>query len=367
MDQARPPRPVSRAGFRIAILCTRPLEVEAVDALLDHRWDDDDGPRYGKAEDDPNFYTLGVLGLHNVVLIHGQHVGKVHAAMAAVNCRTSFPNIKLMLVVGICSAVPFYGPDKDEIILGDVIISEGVIQHDIGRHRAERFIRNDTLLDLLGRPNLEIRGFLAKLKTRHSRRKLLQAMARYMDVLGAQPGLAASYPGTAQDRLFDASCRHIDHEMFCEECGCQGKLVPRNRLSGEGIPLQPAVHFGLVASGDVLIESSKERDMIALEEDVIAFEMESAGVWDTFPCVVIKGACNYADGHKSKVWERYAAATAAACTKSFLAQWTPSSPPDPSIPVREQLGGSWRFVSYSSEDGSLSWTTLLDKLQPSSN
>jgi nucleoside phosphorylase len=54
--------------------------------------------------------------------------------------------------------------------------------------------------------------------------------------------------------------------------------------------------------------------------------MESAGVWDIFPCVVIKGACDYADSHKAKAWQRYAAATAAACMKAFLGYWVPSMP-----------------------------------------
>lgn len=52
--------------------------------------------------------------------------------------------------------------------------------------------------------------------------------------------------------------------------------------------------------------------------------MEGAGVWDTFPCIVIKGACDYADSHKTKAWQRYAAATTAACTKAFLEYWVPS-------------------------------------------
>jgi hypothetical protein len=39
---------------------------------------------------------------------------------------------------------------------------------------------------------------------------------------------------------------------------------------------------------------------------------------------VIKGACDYADSHKNKVWQRYAAATAAACMKAFLDNWVPS-------------------------------------------
>jgi hypothetical protein len=53
--------------------------------------------------------------------------------------------------------------------------------------------------------------------------------------------------------------------------------------------------------------------------------MEGAGVWDTFPCIVIKGACDYADSHKTKKWQRYASATAAACAKAFLEFWEPST------------------------------------------
>ncbi len=35
------------------------------------------------------------------------------------------------------------------------------------------------------------------------------------------------------------------------------------------------------------MKSGRDRDRIANEEEVIAFEMEGAGVWDTFTCVMI--------------------------------------------------------------------------------
>ena len=66
------------------------------------------------------------------------------------------------------------------------------------------------------------------------------------------------------------------------------------------------------------MKSAQHRDKIAGTEQVIGFEMEGAGVWDHFPTVVIKGVCDYADSHKNKRWQRYAAATAAACMKAFL-------------------------------------------------
>jgi ankyrin repeat domain-containing protein 50 len=39
---------------------------------------------------------------------------------------------------------------------------------------------------------------------------------------------------------------------------------------------------------------------------------------NSFPCLVIRGICDYADSHKNKMWQHYAAATAAACAKEVL-------------------------------------------------
>ena len=39
---------------------------------------------------------------------------------------------------------------------------------------------------------------------------------------------------------------------------------------------------------------------------------------DNFPCLVIRGICDYSDTHKKKNWQPYAAATAAAYAKELL-------------------------------------------------
>ncbi|EXL98112.1 hypothetical protein FOIG_09673 [Fusarium odoratissimum NRRL 54006] len=317
-----PSRPSDRRGFEIAIICALTLEADAIEALFDHHWEDD-GPPFDKVPGDPNAYSTGVIGRFNVVLAHMPGMGKVHAATVASNCGKSFPSIKLALVVGICGVVPF-GPAKDEIILGDVIISNGVIQYDFGRQLPERFARKDTLLDVPGRPNLEIRGVLAKLEGLRHRRQLNAKIEDHLAVLQSDPELHAEYPGATKDRLFEASYRHTDDQRSCEQLRCNGKLMSRSRLSTADVPTKPAIHFGLMASGDVVMKSGEDRDRIATAEGIIAFEMEGAGVWDSFPCIIIKGGCDYADSHKSKVWQRYAAATAAACAKAFLGFWIPS-------------------------------------------
>jgi nucleoside phosphorylase len=318
-------RPSGRDDFEIAFICALTLEADAVDAIFDHHWDDD-GPAYGKAPGDPNTYSLGVVGRHNVVLAHMSGMGKANAAAVAANCRASFPNIKLAIVVGVCGVVPFGGGGgaEGEIVLGDVIVSDGVVQFDLGRQLPDRFVRKDTLLDALGRPNAEIRGLLAKSKGIRGRKTLRDKVMGYLSIMQSEPELAASYPGAAHDKLFEAAYRHVG-DGLCQECGCNGPLLPRERLD-QGVSPKPALHFGLIASGDRVMKSGEERDAIARKEGVIGFEMEGAGVWETFPCLVIKGACDYADSHKTKAWQRYAAATAAAYAKALLDEWVPSRP-----------------------------------------
>jgi nucleoside phosphorylase len=46
--------------------------------------------------------------------------------------------------------------------------------------------------------------------------------------------------------------------------------------------------------------------------------MEAAGLMDVFPCLVIRGICDYTDSHKNKDWQEYAAATAAAYAREVI-------------------------------------------------
>jgi hypothetical protein len=66
-DQWSPSQPKDRTDFEIAIICALPLEASAVSALFDMWWDDQ---IYVKAPRDLNAYSTGVIGHHNVVLVH---------------------------------------------------------------------------------------------------------------------------------------------------------------------------------------------------------------------------------------------------------------------------------------------------------
>lgn len=218
-------------------------------------------------------------------LVRMPRMGKNAASGVAASLNSSFRALQVAFIVGIYGACP--QTKKEEVIMGDVVLSEGIVEYDFGRQFPDRFVRKAALTESLGSPNLEIRSLMAKLKGLRARN---------------QPGCALA----------------------------QG-MIPRHRLqlSPDGLQKEPdpKVHFGLIASGDTVMKSGQHRDIIASRENVIAFEMESAGAWDHLPCVLIKGVCDYADRNKSDTWHTYAAVTAAAVLKALLEAWPGSNPP----------------------------------------
>ncbi|KAK5057840.1 hypothetical protein LTR84_011841 [Exophiala bonariae] len=334
----RPPR--DRSDFRIILICALPLEAESVQATFDHCWDDE-GKRYGKASGDPNEYTTGMIGEHNVVLAHMPGMGTTSAAAVSA-ARVSFPSIVLAIVVGICGAAPF-GNNHQEILLGDVVISKALVQYDFGRQHPGGFERKTDVQASIGRPSPELRAIQARLATTQHKQRMRRNLTRYLqEIQQTLPGTVC--PGREYDVLYRSSYIHQHHPSAncqkcsevgeicevalhanCDDLGCQANMrEERKRMAGPST-IDPEIHFGIVASGNAVIRSGEYRDQLVKAEGVIGFEMEGVGVWDYFPTIIIKGVCDYADSHKQKGWQSYAAAAAAACTKAFLKEWDAAS------------------------------------------
>jgi nucleoside phosphorylase len=120
------------------------------------------------------------------------------------------------------------------------------------------------------------------------------------------------FPGRDKDQLSRPDYRH-DTEADCSACDPTQveKRLPRELDD-------PMVHYGLIASGNALIRSAKRRDELRDAWGVLCFEMEAAGLMDNFPCIVIRGICDYSDSHKNKAWQPYSAVAAAAYAKDLL-------------------------------------------------
>jgi nucleoside phosphorylase len=269
-----------------------------------------------------------------------------NAASVAASIHFSFPKTNLALLVGICGGVPF-STEQTEIILGDVLISDKVIEYDFGRQCPDGFQRKGAVMDILGPSNRNVRSLLSGLKTRMTHDQLQGRLLECLEQLQRNPNSKWLYPGKAQDQLFPASYRHKHYhaaatdcicancqtsrdpvcdeviESDCSKLGCIGDFIPRTRLSAAHP--EPHVHFGVMASADSVMKSGEHRDQLVETEKVIGFEMEGAGILGNLPCIIVKGVCDYADSHKNKVWQDYAAATAAACAKAFIEAWPGST------------------------------------------
>ncbi|VUC33066.1 unnamed protein product [Clonostachys rosea] len=341
-------RPRDRSDFRVAIFCALPREADAVFLLFDHFWDEGESS-YGRAEGDPNHYTNGRIGQHDVVLAHLPGMGTQNAAAAAASLRTSYTELKLLCLVGICGGVPKI--DGVDAFLGDVVISKSIIQYDYGRQYPGRFAVKETTEDSLGRLNKDIRGLLASFETDREKALMEDKAAKYLQDMQNRKkqsgprrlngGRKYRNPGLGKDRLYKTDYIHKHHKE-CKECrqgpcevatqascsdlGCRtSKLVSRSRPSDRNDDnYKPAIFIGRVGSGSTVMKSGEDRDRIAKEHGIIAFEMEGAGVWDEAPCLIVKGICDYADSHKDKRWQDFAAATAASVMKAILDRYAAS-------------------------------------------
>ncbi|KAL4933055.1 Pfs domain protein [Aspergillus undulatus] len=288
----------SAKDYKVGIVCALHIELMAVRALFDK-------PHSSVriATEDPNYYALGRIKEHNIVAVclpHGVY-GTNAATDVASNMRRSFPSLKFCLLVGIGAGVP---SSRNDIRLGDVVVSI-----PSGRYSGAGASQ---LNGYLCPPPQTLMCAISELESdpNHSSAPLDQYLQR---ILECKPQYA--YPGVDKDQLFTADYIHPNEHSTCEECH-NGHLIQRKPRASS----HPRIFYGLIASGNRLMRSAYERDKLGKEHNVLCFEMEGAGIMNSFPCLIIRGICDYADSHKNKTWQHYASAAAAAYAKLLLSR-----------------------------------------------
>ncbi|THC94149.1 hypothetical protein EYZ11_006357 [Aspergillus tanneri] len=290
--------------YTVGWICALPIELAAASELLD---EEHGGLPYDPSDD--SIYTLGRIGQHNIVLVSlpaGQF-GTNSAAAVTVKMKAKFPAIRVGLVVGVGGGVP----SSADIRLGDVVVSQpdtghgGVIQYDLGRATVAGFKRKG----FLNAPPANLLTALNKLRADHLRHR--SKVAKYLSAFDHLPQFQRANAGP--DMLFVSTYTHVGGPS-CALCNA-GCLVARAPRKCPGVK----IHYGTIASGNQIIRSGITRDQLSSElGNVLCFEMEAAGIMNIFPCVVIRGISDYADSHKNKSWQPYAAAAAAAYAKDLL-------------------------------------------------
>ncbi|KAM0252823.1 hypothetical protein ACHAQJ_007562 [Trichoderma viride] len=353
--------------YTVGWVCALSKEQTAATAMLDDRH-----VCLSKPPNDPNAYTLGSIGKHNIVIacLPTGEIGTNAAAHIATWMISTFPSIKFGLMVGIGGGIP------PKVRLGDVVVSTpvglypGVVQWDFGKaEEGGEF----TPTGSLNNPPILLRTALTKLITENELSG--SKIPEYLDELKQKwPRLVPKYLWS-ESRIDPLSKSHTSYNG-------RGSQNPSNPLKRkveqiDGIFIVDAdqrnqrdihVHYGLIASGNQVIKDAQFRDNLDLRYDgkVLCVEMEAAGLMNNFPCIVIRGICDYADSQKNKDWQEYAAAVAAAFAKELLQHIQPSDV-DGEPPVRDIIKEVRNDVTHirSKLDGKddieiLDWLTRTD-------
>jgi nucleoside phosphorylase len=289
--------------YTIGWVCALPIELAAAAEMLDEEHHDVPQDR-----NDTNLYTLGRISEHNVVIacLPAGQTGTNSAATVAAQMKSKFVSIRFGLMVGIGGGVP---SAESDIRLGDIVISQphmqhgGVVQYDFGKTGSSG---NFTQTGFLNAPPTVLLNALSKLRSNHIRGR--NSLSTYLSSICRLPHFSRETAGP--DILFESTYNHVEGAT-CDQCS-RDSLVART-------PREIIVHYGTIASGNQVIKDGVTRDKLSSElGGVLCFEMEAAGLMNNFPCLIIRGICDYADSHKNKKWQPYAAATAAACAKELL-------------------------------------------------
>lgn len=257
-------------------------------------------PKY-RTPGDTNVYHCGKIGDHHVVITILPDTGGVAAGHAATNLTRTFPSIRYVFMVGIGGGIPH--PDYD-IKLGNVVVSvpkgdsPGVRQIHIGKEEEGGF----KLKGSLNQPHVSLLGAITSLQSDHDLEEgQFHSLVKHPKKLPAKTLEQLAYPGPKGQKGF-----RIPED--CEEC---------HNDQTESWP-DPEIHYGIIASGSKVIKSASVRDQIREKFDACCIEMEAYALMNYFPCLVIRGISDFADGQKNDDWHGYASLTAAAYAKDLL-------------------------------------------------
>jgi nucleoside phosphorylase len=295
--------------YTVGWICALPKEMAAAEGMLDVVYQCPSQQRQDK-----NNYVVGRIAHLKVVVgcLPSGILGTTSAAVVAEHMRLTFTALEYFLLVGIGGGMPSIDSD---VRLGDVVISQKVIQYDYGKAVPGGHL---TPTGHLNHPPTVLLNTVSRLQSQEARGPsgLASSILGHLACLEAKYSDSEynwSFPGIENDKLFRNDYDHKGSNSSCAKCDRhQLELRPSrgpNRLK---------FHYGTIASANRVMRDGTAREQLRKDTNALCVEMEAAGLMNNVPCLVIRGICDYADSHKNKDWQLYAAAVAAAYAKELL-------------------------------------------------
>ncbi|KAH7174061.1 nucleoside phosphorylase domain-containing protein [Fusarium flagelliforme] len=301
--------------YTVGWICALPVEMSAAEAMLDEEFQ-----YHGQNALDENIYAVGRIAHLNTVIacLPSGVAGTTSATRVAEHMRQTFTALQYILLVGVGGGMP---SKEVDVRLGDVVVSipssnsPGVVQYDYGKD-----VQNDRFVTTghLNQPPTRLLNAISRLRSLEASRSsgMMFSVARSIARLQARYSNSErnwSYPGEQNDILFNSDYNHEEECLTCARCD-SNYLEERLRRGST----QPKIHYGTIASANRVMRNGAARERLRSDKNALCVEMEAAGLMNNFHCLVIRGICDYADSHKNKDWQPYAAAAAAAYAKELL-------------------------------------------------
>lgn len=281
-------------NIKIGIITALSKECAAIKLLLDNVEE-----CYFKGKGSGHRFFVGEIksangGVHKVAL--GQcGMGNNKASIRAITMQNHFPGIETIIMVGIAGGVPSPDNISKHIRLGDIVVSEGVIQYDFVKETSEKIICRSTP----AKPSAKLLEALEAIKVKE-----------YEEIY-AWKSLIDAY---AVNKFAKPSCDDVLHDSM-------GRIISHPRDIHRDC--YPKVFYGKIASANTLLKNFERRQKLKEQYGVLAVEMEASGIadatWETGAgYLVIRGISDYCDDYKNDDWQEYAAMVAACYTRDLI-------------------------------------------------
>jgi nucleoside phosphorylase len=282
--------------IRYALIAALPKELAAIKAAVVSCQ-----PEYNELGN-VLYYRGNIPGLygdnkpHQVVIAITIRMGNNASAVASTSLIKDFSNLRDIVMVGIAGGIPGEQGAEDDVRLGDIVVSNALIQYDFLKIEDNK----ETWRGELKPPSRELLQIANDLEA--GRRLGLHPWEPHIHDISnkTENGSRPSKETDPRDRYRTAP-----------------DTDPRRRSD------HPKIHLGVIGSANILLKSEKSRDQLKKRHKILAVEMEGSGISDaswSFKTgyLLVRGICDYCDKSKNDAWQEYAAAAAAGYMRALI-------------------------------------------------
>lgn len=267
---------LSLHDYTVAWVCQLHKEYDAAMALLDHQHDSLPVP-----DNDKNTYGFGSVASHNIVVatVPRERFSYLSSARVVEQMTSTFVNIKFAMMIGIGGGIP------SKVKLGDVVVGypqedmPAVVQFD--KYDASHGVR------------FKRTGALAHL--REELLKPLQTLKKDVEMNGTK---ILHHLSEMSKKHGELGPKYLRPDSSPNEQAA--KPMDLGRYDTESEPSKEfKVHYGLIASNHEAVHDSNFRDMLhaGFSGNLLCLDTGAAKLMPDFPCIVIRGICDYADSN----------------------------------------------------------------------